>query len=167
MKRLAILLLSIGLIACGSKKESKQNNQKENLVKPVVSVVNYPLYYFAERIAGDYVELKFPAPGDVDPAYWIPSSADLTIFQQSDLILINGANYAKWLNNVSLPERIMVNTSASVKEKYIEFQEGVAHSHGDGEEHIHTGGFFDCHRTGQIHKKCHIQNLTRHNGRFR
>ena len=139
MKQFVLLLLSIGFLACGSKKENKESQASENLVKPAVSVVNYPLYYFAERIAGDYIELNFPVPGDLDPAYWIPNSNDLTLFQESELILTNGADYAKWLNNVSLPERIMVNTSALVKDKYIKVQEGLAHSHGDGEEHIHTG----------------------------
>ncbi len=36
---------------------------------PAVYVVNYPLRYFTERIAGDRVDVRFPAPRDVDPAY--------------------------------------------------------------------------------------------------
>ena len=34
----------------------------------VVAAVNYPLAYMAERIGGDEVEVRFPAPPDVDPA---------------------------------------------------------------------------------------------------
>jgi len=139
MKQLLLILLTLGLFACGSKKE---NRQTENTKKPIVTVVNYPLYYFAQRIGGDHIDLKFPIPADVDPAYWVPDSEGLTVFQESDLLFTNGANYAKWLNNVSLPQRILVNTSATVTEKYIEVQEGVAHSHGDGEEHVHTGHAF-------------------------
>ena len=139
MKKLLLILLTLGLLACGSKKENKQS---ETSSKPVISVVNYPLYYFAERIGGEHIELAFPIPEDADPAYWVPNSESLTIFQESDIIFTNGANYAKWLNNVSLPERIIVNTSAPIKEKYIEVQEGASHSHGDGEEHMHTGMAF-------------------------
>ena len=39
-----------------------------------VFTVNYPLAYFAERIGGDHVEVHFPAPVDVDPAFWKPSA---------------------------------------------------------------------------------------------
>ena len=38
--------------------------------KPVVYTVNYPLQYFAERIAGDLVEVVLPVPADIDPAFW-------------------------------------------------------------------------------------------------
>lgn len=136
MKHFLLLLFALGFVACGSKKETKQT---EEIAKPVVSVINYPLYYFAQRIGGDLIDLKYPIPTDVDPAYWVPISESLTVYQESDLVFVNGANYAKWIKNVSLPQRILVNTSAEAKEKYIEVQEGVAHSHGDGEEHVHTG----------------------------
>ena len=39
---------------------------------PQVAVVNYPLRYFAERIGGDVIEVGFPVPLDVDPAFWCP-----------------------------------------------------------------------------------------------
>jgi hypothetical protein len=42
-----------------------------------VYVVNYPLKYFAERIGGEHVKVEFPAPADVDPAYWNPDLRDV------------------------------------------------------------------------------------------
>ncbi|MEA3275247.1 MAG: hypothetical protein U9Q81_08160, partial [Pseudomonadota bacterium] len=36
----------------------------------VLYTVNYPLQYFAERIAGEHAQVVFPAPADVDPAFW-------------------------------------------------------------------------------------------------
>ena len=38
--------------------------------KLIVYTVNYPLYYFAERIGGEYIQVVLPAPPDVDPAFW-------------------------------------------------------------------------------------------------
>src|SRR3990172_4697574 len=73
--------------------------------KPVIYTVNYPLEYFAGRIAGDLVQIVFPAPANVDPAFWVPDEATLVKYQQADLILLNGANYAHWLTTVSLPDR--------------------------------------------------------------
>ena len=74
-----------------------------------IYVVNYPLKYFAERIGGDHVRVEFPAPADVDPAYWNPDLAVISAFQKADLILLNGAGYAKWIAKVSLPRSKIVD----------------------------------------------------------
>ncbi|MES0363566.1 MAG: metal ABC transporter substrate-binding protein [Desulfobacteria bacterium] len=102
-----------------------------------IYVVNYPLQYFAERIAGEHARVVFPAPADVDPAYWMPDAKTISDYQQADLILLNGANYAKWVNKVSLPRFRMVNTSAAFKDRYIEAAEILTHSHGAKGEHGH------------------------------
>jgi len=102
-----------------------------------IYVVNYPLKYFAERIGGDQVKVVFPAPADVDPAYWHPNLADISAYQKADLILLNGAGYAKWVNRVSLPRSKMVNTSKQFKDRYITRKEVMTHSHGAEGEHAH------------------------------
>ena len=102
-----------------------------------IYVVNYPLQYFAERIAGEHARVVFPAPADVDPAYWMPDAKTISDYQQADLILINGANYAKWVNKVTLPRFRMVNTSAASKDRYIEADEILTHSHGSEGKHGH------------------------------
>ena len=107
-----------------------------------VYTVNYPLEYFAGRIGGEYVDAVFPAPADVDPAFWRPDPATLAAYQQADLILLNGAGYAKWLSLVSLPRRKLVDTSASFDERYIMTEGAVAHSHGREGDHSHAGAAF-------------------------
>ena len=107
-----------------------------------VYVVNYPLQYFAQRIAGEYAEVTFPMPGDEDPAFWQPNVEIIAAYQQADLILLNGANYAKWVNRVSLPRRKLVDTSATFQDDYIHEKAGTTHSHGPGGEHSHTGTAF-------------------------
>ena len=102
-----------------------------------IYVVNYPLKYFASRIAGEYATVVFPAPPDVDPAYWMPDAKTISDYQQADLILLNGANYAKWVNKVSLRRFRMVDTSAGFKEQYIETAEILTHSHGGEGQHAH------------------------------
>ena len=76
-----------------------------------IYTVNYPLAYFAERIGADHVDVVFPAPKDVDPAYWMPDKETITRYQKADLILLNGAHYAKWVEKVTLPRAKMINTS--------------------------------------------------------
>ena len=102
-----------------------------------VYVVNYPLKYFAERIGGDHVRVEFPVPADVDPAYLGPDLADIAAFQKADLILLNGAGYARWVANVSLPRSKIVDTSRKFKNRYIYTEEVATHSHGAAGEHAH------------------------------
>jgi zinc transport system substrate-binding protein len=106
-----------------------------------VYTVNYPLAYFAERIAGDQAEVVFPAPRDIDPALWMPDTATITAYQGADLILINGAGYAKWISRVSLPRLRMVDTSRPFADRFLQ-QQTTSHSHGPGGDHSHSGTAF-------------------------
>ena len=102
-----------------------------------VYVVNYPLKYFAEAIGGPHVNVTLPIPPDEDPAYWTPSVANIGAYQKADLILLNGAGYARWVNKVSLPRSKTVNTSRAFKDRYIIAKEITTHSHGAEGEHAH------------------------------
>lgn len=104
--------------------------------------MNYPLKYFAERIAGEHATVIFPAPADGDPAYWIPDTNSIMAYQKADLILLNGANYAKWIGKVSLPRSKVVDTSRSFKDKYIIMEEVLTHSHGSEGKHAHESTAF-------------------------
>ena len=110
--------------------------------KLTVYAVNYPLAYFAERVGGDKIQVVFPVLADVDPAFWEPTANDIAGFQQADLILLNGAGYAKWVKRASLPRRKLVNTSAAFQKDYISVTETVTHKHGPGGDHSHAGTAF-------------------------
>jgi zinc transport system substrate-binding protein len=104
-----------------------------------IYTVNYPLQYFAQRIAGEHAQVIFPGPADEDPAFWMPDTETIQRYQQADLILLNGAGYAKWTKRVSLPRLRSVDTSAGFKDRLIREQGGIAHSHGPGADHSHAG----------------------------
>lgn len=107
-----------------------------------VYTVNYPLQYFAGRIGGDYVDVNFTAPIDIDPAFWMPDAKTVAEYQQADLILLNGAGYAKWVSKVSLPRRKLLNTSRVFKDDYIRIDTAVTHQHGPSGDHSHAGAAF-------------------------
>ena len=107
-----------------------------------IYTVNYPLAYFAERISGDLAEVNFPAPADLDPAFWMPNAETIAAYQSADLILLNGADYAKWADKVSLPRSRTVDTSRAFRDAYIQSSDGISHSHGPGAEHTHGGVAF-------------------------
>ena len=102
-----------------------------------VYVVIYPLMYFAQRIGGAHVAVVFPAPGDGDPAFWQPGVEAITAYQNADLIVRNGATYAKWMELVTLPQSKMVDTSSAFGDRLIEIDSAVTHSHGPEGEHSH------------------------------
>lgn len=106
--------------------------------RPRVVAVNYPLQYFAERLLGDAAEVVFPVPQDVDPSFWRPTIADISMIQSADLILLNGAGFATWVDRVSLPRSKLVNTTAAIEDQFI-VTDSITHSHGDGGEHSHEG----------------------------
>lgn len=108
----------------------------------VVYVVNYPLQYFAERIGAQQVEVYFPAPRDVDPAEWSPDDETILRYQQADLILLNGAGYARWAAHASLPPARTVNTARNTEDRLLEVPDAIVHSHGPGDAHTHAGTAF-------------------------
>ena len=106
--------------------------------RPRVVAVNQALHYFAERLLEDTAEVVFPVPEGVDPSFWRPSIADISMIQSADLILLNGAGFATWIDRVSLPRARVVNTSSAIEDQFI-VTESITHSHGDGGEHSHEG----------------------------
>ena len=73
--------------------------------KIVVYTTFYPMTYFAQRIGGEHVEVVCPLPQDADPISWMPGANTIQAYQKADLIVINGAQFEKWLDKVSLPPR--------------------------------------------------------------
>jgi zinc transport system substrate-binding protein len=130
--------------ACGgSDSENQQSSQTAaRTAKPTVLVVNYPLQYFAERIGGEFVDVEFPAPRDVDPAFWMPDPQTVAEYQKATLILLNGADYAKWVGRVTLPQAKLVDTSNAFPDRFLTMERVTTHAHGPGGEHAHAGTAF-------------------------
>lgn len=107
-----------------------------------VYTVNYPVTYFAERIGGDHVTVTFPAPPEGDPAFWQPDAETITRYQQADLVILNGAAYAKWVELATLRDARLVHSAAAFEDRWIKIDHAFTHSHGPGGEHSHAGWAF-------------------------
>ena len=132
------LVLIVMMNGCN---ESKEQTQTETRTSKEVYTVNYPIYYFTQRMAPKNVRVIFPVPNDVDPAFWQPDTEEILGFAQADLIILNGADYAKWRSTASLPESKLVNTSKAFEKDFIHIK-SADHSHGPGGEHSHAGTAF-------------------------
>ncbi len=141
--RFFVCLMVFGLLfGCGGGGVEEVVEESAGSKALLVATVNYPLMYFAERIGGDHVELIFLVPADEDPAFWSPDAEAIAAYQQADLILLNGAGYAKWIERASLPPSRIENTSAGISDRLIKLTEISTHSHGPEGEHEHTGSAF-------------------------
>ena len=141
MKKISILIWSVIAVALGCQpasehSESTGNDERKTLV---AYVSNYPLYYFTERIGGEYVDVRFPSSLSPDPAYWQPEADTINAMQSADLVILNGASYEQWLMNASLPAGKVVVTTSPFTDRLIESGETFTHSHGPEGEHEHTG----------------------------
>ncbi len=135
------VLVAMFLMSGCAEQESRQADLQTGS-KPVVYVSNYPLHYFVERIAGDRVDIRFPAGASGDPALWKPEAEDIAAMQQGDLVLLNGASYEQWLPNVTLPQSRVVETAAAFSDSLIPTEETTTHTHGPEGEHAHQGTAF-------------------------
>jgi zinc transport system substrate-binding protein len=130
-----LMVIAIVMGACSEKKEEPPRTEAQ---APVVSVSNYPLKYFVERMVPPAVEVRFFVTVDDDPAFWKPKPEDVLELQKADLIILNGASYESWLENVSLSQSKLVDTSVSFRDRLIPLKEVTTHSHGMEGEHEHS-----------------------------
>ncbi len=142
----AVVTWVIVLCGCSGNETTESANPSEGRRdgpgRPTVYASNYPLQYFAERIAASRVEVRLSAPAGEDPAFWKPTSGDVAALQQADLIILNGASYESWLENVSLPTSRLVDTSVAFEERFMTQQNVTTHSHGLDGEHEHSATAF-------------------------
>ncbi len=137
---LGLLLVYFAIVGCERSEQSAAMPSAKGAAtaKPTVYVVNYPLQYFAERIAGDAAEIVFPAPTGEDPAYWQPDADTINAYQKADLILLNGASYARWVDHATLPASKVIDTSRAFQDEFIELEGAIKHAHGPEGKHAHT-----------------------------
>ena len=69
--------------------------------------------------------------------FWQPGLDVIAGYQAADLIVLNGAGYARWVANTSLPESRLVDTSLDFRNKLLPLDSGPLHSHGPEGDHSH------------------------------
>jgi zinc transport system substrate-binding protein len=141
MKRIRVALglaTALALVACGEPATPPDSAHAAD--EPlVVYAVNHPLAWLAERIGAEHVAVVFPAPAGVDPASWSPDAETVAAYQRADLVLLNGAGYARWVSRAALRRSRSVDTSAAFEERWLPLDAGITHGHGPEGEHTHQG----------------------------
>jgi len=130
-----LLVIFLFPLACGD----GTSLPTQSAGRPVVYTTFYPTTYFVERLAGDLVEVVCPVPADEDAIFWQPTSEIIQKYQAADLIVVNGAEFEKWVTKTSLPLARLVNTAKPFESELLRFKTGVTHSHGPAGKHEHKG----------------------------
>jgi len=133
------LLILVCLGAC-TEQEPARNSPDAGRATPVVIASNYPLFFFAQQVAGDAVDVRFPDIAG-DPATWLPSGDQIVELQAADMIILNGAGYEAWLGFVTVPEDRILDTTADLADQLL-LMDATVHQHGPEGEHSHPGTAF-------------------------
>jgi zinc transport system substrate-binding protein len=140
--RFLAALVAAAVFACSSGDSPEPADAASEPQPLSVYAVAYPLQYFAERIAGDLADVRFPVSDAVDPAAWSPEPETVAAYQRADLILLNGAGYAAWVGRASLPRLRLVDTAAAFRDRFISLDDSLTHGHGPAGAHVHAGVAF-------------------------
>ncbi|OIJ20333.1 ABC transporter substrate-binding protein [Anaerobacillus alkalidiazotrophicus] len=90
-----MLVLSTFLVACGANQEQPEESAEENIevVGEVLQVYTtiFPLMDFAEKIGGEFVEVKSIVPVGADAHTFEPTAKTMVDVSNADLYIYNGA----------------------------------------------------------------------------
>ncbi|MFS1512139.1 metal ABC transporter substrate-binding protein [Chengkuizengella sp. SCS-71B] len=134
------LVLSILLIGCTS--SSSETEDKIDIVTTF-----YPLYDFAKKIGGEYVNVQNLVPTGVEPHDWTPKTRDMIKITEADMFIYNGLGFENWIENFF--SSFEANLSIELVEASLgahllddendleeEVREGDEHDHGLNDPHI-------------------------------
>ncbi|MGK0188448.1 MAG: zinc transport system substrate-binding protein [Verrucomicrobiales bacterium] len=145
-QRAIVMALACSMASCGPSEngESASAGHKPGKVskpdRPLkILTTFYPAQYFTKRIGGALVDVTCPVPSDEDPIFWMPDAGAIQQYQAADMIVLNGAGFAKWIDKVSLPQSRILDTALPLESELIKFEDTVEHSHGKEGSHAHEG----------------------------
>nr|WP_183598679.1 zinc ABC transporter substrate-binding protein [Paenibacillus phyllosphaerae] len=128
---------------CGNSASGALEEGKTNVVTSF-----YPVYFLAERIGGEQVNVVNLIASGVEPHDWSPKSQDLNVASKAQLLLYNGAGLEGWVDDFleGLPADTQLKTKAlsdgielilgNPEEEHEEHEE-----EGHEDEHDHAGEY--------------------------
>jgi zinc transport system substrate-binding protein len=110
-KIIIVAALIIALVSAGC-----SNTNDTITVEGKVNIVTsfYPLYDFAAKIGGEYINVVNLVPTGVEPHDWTPRAQDIVNIRNADLFIYNGADFEGWVDDVL--DNIGKNSNAVIVE---------------------------------------------------
>ena len=134
----AVTLSAMMLAGCASQPSASSNASLSNDSKRLNVITSfYPMYDFAKKIGGEYVDVTNLVPAGTEPHDWEPSTSDITNLEHADVFVYNGAGMESWTDKVlsTLSNKSLTTVEAS---QNIALRVGGEHEHEHDEDENHT-----------------------------
>ncbi|PFO09620.1 zinc ABC transporter substrate-binding protein [Bacillus sp. AFS076308] len=95
---LIIFLLMVS--GCSNAASTKSEKTSEGSKKMQIVTTFYPMYYFAQKVAGSSANVELLIPNGVEPHDWEPTANDMAKIQDSDLFIYNSRYFETWTEKV-------------------------------------------------------------------
>src|SRR4051794_36253386 len=102
MKRLLALLIIFLLMVsgCSNTASTKSEKTSEESKKLQIVTTFYPMYYFAQKVAGTSANVELLIPNGAEPHDWEPSAKDMAKIQDADIFIYNSRYFESWTQKV-------------------------------------------------------------------
>lgn len=98
MKKLLMIIISISLLLIGCTNE--ENILKNDREKLIVYTSFYPLYFLADEIGRDNIDLNIIIPNGVEAHDYEPSMKQLKDIEKADLFIYIGEGFESWADKL-------------------------------------------------------------------
>ncbi|MDR6997746.1 metal ABC transporter substrate-binding protein [Neobacillus niacini] len=102
MKKFVYPFMIFVLLLSGCSNAVKTNGEKASDGTKKLQIVTtfYPMYYFAQKVAGDSANVDLLIPNGVEPHDWEPSTKDMEKIQNADIFIYNSRYFETWVDKV-------------------------------------------------------------------
>ncbi|MFM1655354.1 metal ABC transporter substrate-binding protein [Brevibacillus sp. B_LB10_24] len=139
------------LAGCGAADQpaaSDQTQKPSGKLKVVATF--YPMYEFAQKVAGDYADVTALVPPGVEPHDWEPTPKDIQTIADADVFVYNGGGLEGWVEDA-------LGSTKNEKLKVVETTHGIDLMEGSAEEEAD-----EAHSDGHEHEHDHEHGLDPH-----
>ncbi|MBT2725122.1 metal ABC transporter substrate-binding protein [Bacillus sp. ISL-46] len=102
MKRLlcALIILLMVISGCSNAVQTKGKKGSEGTKKLQIVTTFYPMYYFAQKVAGNSANVELLVPNGAEPHDWEPTAKDMAKIQDADMFIYNSRYFESWTEKV-------------------------------------------------------------------
>ncbi|MBT2728530.1 zinc ABC transporter substrate-binding protein [Bacillus sp. ISL-75] len=102
MKKLigTFIIFLLFLSGCSNAVSTKNEKTSEGSKKLQIVTTFYPMYYFAQKVAGNSANVELLVPNGAEPHDWEPTAKDMAKIQDADMFIYNSRYFETWTEKV-------------------------------------------------------------------
>jgi zinc transport system substrate-binding protein len=102
MKKLIgpVIIFLLLISGCSNAVQTSGQKASDGTKKLQVVTTFYPMYYFAQKVAGSSANVNLLIPNGVEPHDWEPTTQDMVKIQNADVFIYNSRYFETWTDKV-------------------------------------------------------------------